>query len=44
MYDETWGGLPDKDFLIELHPKLSELRDPSMIKLQFGSSFRSFER
>ena len=25
MYDETWGGLPDKDFLIELHPKLSEL-------------------
>ena len=27
MYNETWGGLPDKDFLIELHPKLSKLRD-----------------
>ena len=27
MYNETWGGLPDKDFLNELHPKLSELRD-----------------
>ena len=26
MYSETWGGLPDKDFLTELHPKLSELR------------------
>ena len=27
MFSETWGGLPDKDFLIELHPKLSKLRD-----------------
>ena len=26
-FSETWGGLPDKDFLIELHPKLSKLRD-----------------
>tara|TARA_B100000963_G_scaffold220585_1_gene192253 strand:+ start:14396 stop:16063 length:1668 start_codon:yes stop_codon:yes gene_type:complete len=27
MYSESWGGLPDKDFLNELHPKLSELRE-----------------
>ena len=27
MFSETWGGLPDKEFLNELHPKLSKLRD-----------------
>jgi len=27
MYSETWGGLPDKEFLSSLHPELGELRD-----------------
>ncbi len=27
MYSEAWGGLPAKDFLARLHPKLAELRD-----------------
>jgi len=27
MYAEDWGGLPDKEFLAALHPKLAELRD-----------------
>ncbi len=27
MYCEEWGGLPDKDFLALLDPKLSDLRD-----------------
>lgn len=27
MFDEAWGGLPDKAFLAELDPKLAELRD-----------------
>ncbi|HEY7513852.1 MAG TPA: FGGY family carbohydrate kinase, partial [Vicinamibacteria bacterium] len=27
MYSEAWGGLPDKDFLSRLDPKLAGLRD-----------------
>ena len=27
MYSEEWGGLPDKEFLEQLDPALSELRD-----------------
>src|SRR3954469_11370661 len=27
MYSEAWGGLPPKDFLARLDPKLAELRD-----------------
>jgi L-ribulokinase len=27
MYSETWGGYPDEDFLSQLDPKLSELRE-----------------
>jgi L-ribulokinase len=27
LYDESWGGLPDKEFLAELDPKLADLRD-----------------
>jgi L-ribulokinase len=27
MYSEEWGGLPDKEFLALLHPKLAALRD-----------------
>ncbi len=27
MYSESWGGLPAKDFLARLDPKLAELRD-----------------
>ncbi|RYG38302.1 ribulokinase [bacterium] len=27
MYHTDWGGLPDKEFLAALHPKLAELRD-----------------
>lgn len=27
MYSDTWGGLPDKEFLGSLHPQLGELRD-----------------
>ncbi len=27
MYAEDWGGLPDKEFLAALDPKLAELRD-----------------
>jgi L-ribulokinase len=27
MYSETWGGLPSKDFLARLDPKLADLRD-----------------
>ncbi|MFS4454952.1 ribulokinase [Maribacter sp. 2304DJ31-5] len=27
MYSETWGGLPDKEFLASLDPALAELRD-----------------
>ncbi|HKI69942.1 MAG TPA: ribulokinase, partial [Verrucomicrobiae bacterium] len=27
MYNESWGGYPDKKFLVQLDPKLSELRD-----------------
>jgi L-ribulokinase len=27
MYNESWGGYPDKTFLSELHPKLGALRD-----------------
>ncbi|MDC6366248.1 MULTISPECIES: ribulokinase [Flavobacteriaceae] len=27
MYSKSWGGLPDKEFLASLHPKLAELRD-----------------
>ncbi|WP_136464790.1 ribulokinase [Flagellimonas onchidii] len=27
MYSESWGGLPDKEFLASLNPKLAELRD-----------------
>jgi L-ribulokinase len=27
MYSEVWGGLPSKDFLARLDPKLAELRD-----------------
>ena len=27
LYNETWGGLPDKEFLSELDPDLGELRD-----------------
>jgi L-ribulokinase len=27
LYHESWGGLPDKEFLGMLHPKLAELRD-----------------
>jgi L-ribulokinase len=27
MYGEEWGGLPDREFLSGLHPKLGELRD-----------------
>ncbi|NOZ75648.1 MAG: ribulokinase [FCB group bacterium] len=27
MFNEQWGGLPDKEFLSQLHPKLAELRD-----------------
>jgi L-ribulokinase len=27
MYNENWGGYPDKDFLSQLGPKLGELRD-----------------
>jgi len=26
LYNETWGGLPDKEFLSDLHPDLGELR------------------
>jgi L-ribulokinase len=27
LYADDWGGLPDKEFLALLHPKLAELRD-----------------
>jgi L-ribulokinase len=27
MYSDTWGGLPDKAFLMRLDPKLADLRD-----------------
>jgi L-ribulokinase len=27
MYSDEWGGLPDREFLSGLHPKLGELRD-----------------
>ena len=27
MYSEAWGGLPPKEFLARLHPKLASLRD-----------------
>jgi L-ribulokinase len=27
LYADDWGGLPDKDFLARLHPKLADLRD-----------------
>ena len=27
MFNESWGGLPAKDFLSKLHPKLGALRD-----------------
>ena len=27
MYSDTWGGLPSKDFLARLDPKLADLRD-----------------
>jgi L-ribulokinase len=27
MFNEQWGGLPARDFLAKLHPKLGELRD-----------------
>ena len=27
MFNESWGGLPAKDFLSKLHPKLGDLRD-----------------
>jgi L-ribulokinase len=27
MFNSQWGGLPAKDFLVKLHPKLGELRD-----------------
>jgi L-ribulokinase len=27
MYNENWGGYPDKEFLSQLDPKLGELRD-----------------
>jgi L-ribulokinase len=27
LYSDEWGGLPDKEFLALLHPKLSALRD-----------------
>jgi L-ribulokinase len=27
LYSDEWGGLPDKEFLAELDPKLAELRD-----------------
>ena len=27
LYSETWGGLPDKEFLSDLNPDLGELRD-----------------
>jgi L-ribulokinase len=27
MYSDTWGGLPDKEFLSALDPELAELRD-----------------
>ncbi len=27
MFNSRWGGLPAKDFLAKLHPKLGELRD-----------------
>ena len=27
MYNENWGGYPDKEFLLQLGPKLGELRD-----------------
>ncbi len=27
MFNEQWGGLPDKEFLSQLHPKLADLRD-----------------
>jgi len=27
LYNETWGGLPDKEFLSDLHPDLGELRN-----------------
>jgi L-ribulokinase len=27
MFNETWGGLPDKEFLTELDPALADLRD-----------------
>lgn len=27
LYSDEWGGLPDKEFLALLHPKLADLRD-----------------
>ncbi len=27
LYSDEWGGLPDKEFLTRLHPKLADLRD-----------------
>ncbi|MCM8537602.1 MAG: ribulokinase [Lentisphaeraceae bacterium] len=27
LYDDSWGGLPDKDFLKQLDPSLADLRD-----------------
>ena len=27
LYNETWGGLPDKEFLSQVHPDLGELRN-----------------
>ncbi len=37
MYNENWGGYPDKEFLSRLHPKLGALRD------RLGSRVRSID-
>jgi L-ribulokinase len=34
MYNENWGGYPDKEFLSQLDPKLGELRDRLCLRVR----------
>ncbi len=38
LYADEWGGLPDKEFLIALDPRLAELRDRLYIKAHDAST------
>jgi L-ribulokinase len=38
LYAEDWNGLPDKEFLTALHPKLADLRDRLFEKAHDASS------